>query len=64
MNDLERLIAVNVDQSPSSSEVEEQNNSGIIKLDFRSLGLTFEELVSTYNLADSSTNLNSKKASI
>ena len=63
MNDLERLMAVDIDQSVSSPEIEEINNSGIIKLDFRSLGLTFEELVSTYNIAGNST-LEASKSSI
>ena len=58
-------MAVNIDQSPSIPEVEEEvNTSGIIKLDFRSLGLTFEELISTYNLTDSSARLNANKSSV
>lgn len=57
-------MAVDVDQSISSPEIEEVNSSGIIKLDFRSLGLTFEELVSTYNLAGSSTIEDASKSSI
>lgn len=56
-------MAVDIDQSVSSPVLEEVNSSGIIKLDFRSLGLTFEELVSTYNLAGNST-LEASKSSI
>ena len=66
MNDLERLMTVNIDSSSSYPEVEDVQSSSLIKLDIRSLGLTFEDLVSTYNLADSSTCLDSsiKKPSL
>ncbi len=51
MNDLQKLMAVDLDLPETNNE-----SIGLIKLDLRSMGLTFEDLASSYNmLTDRST---------